>query len=669
MNESAINSQQKKFDLLFIGLGAANCLLILRLHDEGLLIGQKIAIIEPDSKSTNDRTFCFWASEDECSKLHLKKLVSYSWDHIKISSVRKQDINPLRYFHIKSIDLYNETKNIIRHHDVTLFSSFLKGSPEIEVDHYKIKTGNETLVARKVFDSRPPSFSVPKKQESHIFQSFYGLKIKTSTKAFDSSTMVMMDFKVPQNDSTQFIYLLPFADDTALVELTRFGTQKLNKDEALLILDHYLEELGISFTVLDDEQGVLPMSSASLKIDDFGENWINMGARANMLKSTTGYAFHAMAEDAIFQMEAIKNNQLSTRKPRKQRFVFYDRLLLKILSEKPKYGKVIFENLFKKVPVTRVLSFLREKTKRSEEVVIFSKLPKILFIKTAIKDLSRQLSSLPILILPFIFTIFAIILSSNNLAPISLGILGLGFLSVGLSHGALDHLTSNKVNNKKQLLYFIVSYLIQGLLLGVVWFFFPDLALLLFIVYSAWHFGQADFKEWNLKQGLPSFIWGFIVLMAILFFHFDELNWILQQIPGLNSVDLLKKMSNTQLVSFQVLIVTSGLVISIIKKSKLIFFTFTYVMLSSMLPLLVSFGIYFIGQHSLHGWRHLLIGLKERSWSLWIKSLPFSLGGAFIILYFLLSAGLNYVGVFFIILSCLSIPHVYSMHKFYSKLK
>jgi len=157
--------------------------------------------------------------------------------------------------------------------------------------------------------------------------------------------------------------------------------------------------------------------------------------------------------------------------------------------------------------------------------------------------------------------------------------------------------------------------------------------------------------------------------MAILFFHFDELNWILQQIPGLNSVDLLKKMSNTQLVSFQVLIVTSGLVISIIKKSKLIFFTFTYVMLSSMLPLLVSFGIYFIGQHSLHGWRHLLIGLKERSWSLWIKSLPFSLGGAFIILYFLLSAGLNYVGVFFIILSCLSIPHVYSMHKFYSKLK
>ena len=260
-------------------------------------------------------------------------------------------------------------------------------------------------------------------------------------------------------------------------------------------------------------------------------------------------------------------------------------------------------------------------------------------------------------------------MSFSNLAPISWGVLALGFFSVGLSHGALDHLTLKKEKTKKQLFYFIIGYLLKSLLLGLVWLFFPDLALLLFIVYSAWHFGQADFEEWNLKQGWQTFIWGMLVLMAILFFHFDELIWILGQIPDLSSVASLKIISDTQLLTFQIIIVALGLVLAVIKKSKLIFFTFVYLLISSMLPLIVSFGIYFVGQHSLHGWRHLLIGLNERSWNLWLKSLPFSLGGAMFIVCFLLSAGLNYVGFFFIILSCLSIPHVFSMHRFYTKPK
>ena len=602
MRKTEISKKQKIFDFLFVGLGAANCLLILRLHDEGLLIGKAIAIIEPDSKSKNDRTFCFWSTEDECSRLHLNQLVSYSWDHIKISGISSQKIDPLHYYHIKGIDLYNKTKAVIRNYEVHFSASLLKDQPEIDSGYYRIKTKNETLLAHIVLDSRPPSFSIPKKEQCHLYQSFYGLKIKTDKKAFDTSTIVMMDFDIDQSGSTQFVYVLPYTENTALVELTRFGAEKLQKDKALLILNKYLKKHDVSFTVLDDEKGVLPMSSARLNVDEIRGNWINMGARGNMLKSTTGYAFHAMAEDAIVQMNVIKNIGLPARKPRKKRFVFYDRLLLKILSEKPEYGKVIFETLFKKVPVIKVLSFLREQTSLSEEVVIFSKLPKILFIKMAIKDSIQKMSSLPIVVFPFFFTLLALFLSLNNFAPISWGILAIGFLSVGLSHGALDHLTHKKIFNKKQLFFFASGYLLKGSMLGVVWFIIPDLALLLFIMYSAWHFGQADFKEWNLKQGLQSFIWGFLVLMAILFFHFNELNWILKQIPGLNLVNFLERLSNTQLISLQVFILTSGLVLAFINKSKLALLTFVYILISSMLPLRVSFGIYFVGQHSLHGW-------------------------------------------------------------------
>jgi len=664
-----MNHPPIKFDFLFIGLGAANCLLILRLQEEGLLIGKTIAIIEPDSKSTNNRTFCFWSSEDECIKLNLKKLVSYSWDNIKIGGMTTQEITPLHYYHIQGIDLYNETKKMLHNNDVTFYYSFIKENPERELNNFIIKLDNEILTANKVFDSRPPTFLIPEKHQDHLFQSFYGFKIRASSKVFDASSAVMMDFNVPQNNFTQFIYILPFTNDTALVELTRFGAQKLREDEAHLILHNYLKELNVPYNVLEDEHGVIPMSSAKMKIDDFGENWVNMGARANLLKSTTGYAFLAMAEDALVQMEAIKKNQVAKRKSRKQRFAFFDRLLLKILNDKPEYGKMIFETLFRKVPTTKILIFLREKTTLTEEIFIFSKLSKRLFIKTAIKDFSHQVAFLPILALPFLFTFFSLLLSQFDLEYVSSSILALGFLSIGLSHGALDHLTAKKISNKKELLYFAASYLLKGAFLGIVWLIFPDLALLIFIAYSAWHFGQADFKEWQLNQGWQSFVWGFIVLLTILFFHFEELNWIIQQIPNLHSVILLKKISNTQLVSIQVLIIASGLFIAAINKSKYIFITMTYLLLTSMLPLLVSFGIYFVGQHSLHGWRHLLVGLNERSSRLWLKSLLFSIGGVCIILYFLLAAGLNYVGMFFIILSCLSMPHVFSMHRFYAKRK
>jgi len=669
MKQPIIDKSPVKFDFLFIGLGAANCLLILRLNDKDLLKGKAIGIIEPDSKNKNDRTFCFWATDKDVLNLEVKNLVSFSWENLEINSIIKQTLSPLKYHHIKGLDIYEKTKNILSNYEVSFFKSFLKENPLIKPNYFEISLENEKITANKVFDSRPPIFKITRKYQSHLLQSFYGWKIKSKSKTFDPSTIVMMDFNVPHHNFTQFIYILPYTDDTALIEITRFGKQNLEQGEAEILLSNYLKNLAIVFEILEYEHGVIPMSSASLETPNYGPNWINMGARANMLKSTTGYAFHAMADDALVQLDAIKNDQLPFRKARKKRFVFYDRLLLKILSESPEYGKIIFETLFKKVPIKTVLSFLSEKTSFSKELLIFSKLPKRIFIKTAINDLLQHIVFLPVLVLPFLFTILTLILSFLNLQSISWGILTFGFLTVGLSHGALDHLTSKKIINTKYLFYFIINYLFKSAVLGLIWFILPDVGLLIFITYSTWHFGQADFKEWGLKQGWGSFLWGIIVLMTILFFHFNELNLILQQIPNLESVNLINKITEKQLIPIQLIIAIVGIALGLLQKSKYMILTLTYLLISSMLPLLVSFGIYFIGQHSLNGWRHLTIGLNQSSSSLGLKSLPFSIGGALIIITFLLSSDQNYVGIFFIILSCLSIPHVISMHQFYSKFK
>ncbi len=664
MKQSANENATCAYDYLFVGLGAANSLLILSLYENGLLDGTTIAIIDPSSKFTDDRTFCFWSTHEELIALSLEELVSASWDHIEIAGITKQNIHPLKYYHIRGIDLSNKTKEVLSLNQVTFYPYSIGSVEKTPTGDFAISTGDSLIHSAKVFDSRPPIFLKSQQNHSHIYQSFFGWKIKTSKKVFDTSSMVMMDFKIPQRNATQFIYILPFEEDVALVELTRFGENKLSEEESIPVLQKYVEDLGSDFEIMEREVGIIPMASGKIEVTAFGHNWIPMGTRANLLKCSTGYAFHAMAEDALVQMEAIKANQVSVRKSRKLRFLFYDRLLLKLLSKTAEQGKNIFETLFKNVPTVNVLKFMREKTKFTEELLIFSKLPKRIFIEAAIKDVVHEIFRLPIIALPIAFTVITILFSRYNLEFISWGVIGLGFLTIGLAHGALDHLTSEKIVNSKQLFYFIIGYLSKATLFTFVWWLSSDTGLVIFILFSAWHFGQADFKEWGFKEGLSSFLWGLVVLMIILFFHRAEFINILQQIPNLSYLDP-SKMPGKLFLGLQIVTVTGGLFLALLYKSKHILLTIVYLVMASMLPLLMAFGIYFVGQHSRNGWKHLTLGLKKSSSTMWVNSLPFTLGGAFIIFYFLWYASENYIGLFFIILSCLSLPHVFSMHNFY----
>ncbi|WP_458421254.1 Brp/Blh family beta-carotene 15,15'-dioxygenase, partial [Pseudomonas aeruginosa] len=54
-----------------------------------------------------------------------------------------------------------------------------------------------------------------------------------------------------------------------------------------------------------------------------------------------------------------------------------------------------------------------------------------------------------------------------------------------------------------------------------------------FILFSAWHFGQADYTAWCIKNSFDTLLWGLCVLLLILVFHFQETVYVLNQIPHL----------------------------------------------------------------------------------------------------------------------------------------
>lgn len=655
-------------DYTFIGFGAANCLLIKNLIECGSLEGKSIAIIEPNSKNKNDRTFCFWSTTAEIEALRLEKLISTTWKKISINKSNAETIEPFVYAHIKGIDLYTETQRLLTTINSTYYTEPFQGNPSVFSDHIELTLSAVQLKTKKVFDSRPPIFSKPTNNQSLLYQSFYGWEIETTGYSFDNETATLMDFNIPQNDTCQFIYILPFTEHHALVEVTRFGNEPISEEESNELILAYLANYSIDYTICATEHGVIPMASAPLQNEDFGPLWIKTGARANMIKPSTGYAFLAMAHDATLIVENLENQQTIKRKKTKKRFQLYDRLLLKILDKKGTTGATIFSTLFEKIPAANVLLFMSEKTHFGQELSIFSKLPFLTFFSALVKDLVARFVQLSPAIFALLFSICALLLNGIGAEKVNFILLLIGFFSIGMAHGSLDHLIS--VNRSKRGFWnyfnFISVFLLKSIAFASCWFLSPNFGLIVFLIYSAWHFGETDFHQWGFKSGPFSLLWGMNILSIILFFHLEETKAILTPIAATLLIDNSLFSSETTIAFVQLGIIALSLFNLLLTRSKFMLITLCYLFLSSMLPLLISFGTYFVFQHSLHGWSHLKTKLNTSNKRLWINALPFTLAGSAIILFFVFFNKTSLLGTFFILLSCLSLPHVLSMKKFYS---
>lgn len=241
----------------------------------------------------------------------------------------------------------------------------------------------------------------------------------------------------------------------------------------------------------------------------------------------------------------------------------------------------------------------------------------------------------------------------------------ISFITVGLSHGAIDYLADAQVKSNSDLIKFIGFYILKAIAFATLWYFFPDYALVFFIIFSVWHFGQTDFDEWKLPQGFLSTIWGIIVLLLILIFHFQETLSVLRQIPNLKIVFILENINASQLLYLKYGIFAIGVLFCGVINNRKMWIALTYITLSIPLPLLVSFGIYFIFQHSLHGWKHLKKKLSLSSTAMLWNALPYNLLTLVFISFSWIILEENRIGILFIILSCVSIPHVINMHHLY----
>lgn len=267
--------------------------------------------------------------------------------------------------------------------------------------------------------------------------------------------------------------------------------------------------------------------------------------------------------------------------------------------------------------------------------------------------------------------------------------------ATGIPHGAIDYLVEEKTANRQKVSFNLTIFLLKYLgtmgFYGLVWYAFPSVSLAIFLLISAWHFGETDIEKapdtrlWNTTR----FISGSLVIAWILLGHINETQPILERISQNNGhvmaiwAFMTRHIQGTLSVLFLAFISAFGVAYS---RQALRFDKFRLcrllilLVITHYLPLLPAFALYFCGWHSLCAFKTIQDYLTDThinkrqnydvlksAFSIWSKTLLFTCI-AFFALGFSTWYWLHYLNTWdplpllFIFLSLVTLPHLTVMH-------
>ena len=380
------------YDFILAGGGAAGLSLADHLMEAGLAPGG-ILILEPASKSQNDRTWCFW----EKNAGPYEHVVHHSWDKIGLYSPQWSqdlDIAPYRYKMIRSHDFYADVRNRLTNRAEVHWCSEKMLHYEERTEVVQVTDGSgKQHQAKWMVNSIPPPKSWLSTGKHTLLQHFLGWVIETRDAAFDPGKMVFMDFRIPQHGQTRFCYVLPISPNQALVEFTVFSPALLARADYTYELKAYLQKRYqlSDYHIAHEEFGVIPMTDAYFPARE-GGRVLNIGTRGGQTKPSTGYTFRRIQNrcQEVIQSLRTKHHPFALKPAQPSRFSFYDRVLLEALWSQRVEGSTFFTRLFQYNPPQRVLKFLDEQTHPFEESGILMSAPWMPFIRASMQVLQND---------------------------------------------------------------------------------------------------------------------------------------------------------------------------------------------------------------------------------------------------------------------------------------
>ena len=283
----------------------------------------------------------------------------------------------------------------------------------------------------------------------------------------------------------------------------------------------------------------------------------------------------------------------------------------------------------------------------------------------------------------FVVNTFCILLLKYSNFNISSILCLLLILIIGVSHGSLDHIKGKKLlelfNIKSNYIFYITYILISAAVIAS-WILLPSMTLTLFLIIASYHFGKED-TQFLINDGsyltqMLYFFKGFLIILAPLYFHFQETIEIFKLLLIDNEMFYLSLnfIETNKVIQIGIICSTLSSIFLLsnnfeIKKFIIFLDYFSILILNYYLSPLLAFTVYFCFLHSIRHSISLAIELDPNSvangFRLFVKkALPLTiLTGVFsFIALYLLSNSYNLdsaiLKVIFIGLASLTFPHI-----------
>ena len=263
----------------------------------------------------------------------------------------------------------------------------------------------------------------------------------------------------------------------------------------------------------------------------------------------------------------------------------------------------------------------------------------------------------------------------------------LGFILIftfGMVHGSNDIMIVDKLSKKTNSTFFKIlsTYLIVVTAAILIFYFIPVLALVLFILFSAYHFGEQHWEEVLSNLSLPLqkiffFCYGLLILYLVFLFNVEAVIEIIYEITSLELNDIYA--SEVTQILFVILFLIIGKAVykkQIAIKSVLreLFSLLVFAIIFNSSSLIWGFTIYFIFWHSIPSLLDQITfiygDLKKKSILKYVKAaLPYWLVSVvgIAVLFLIFKDEKHFHSLFFAFIAAVTFPHAIVMLRMFSK--
>jgi Brp/Blh family beta-carotene 15,15'-monooxygenase len=266
----------------------------------------------------------------------------------------------------------------------------------------------------------------------------------------------------------------------------------------------------------------------------------------------------------------------------------------------------------------------------------------------------------------------------------------LGFIlifSFGILHGSNDILLINSISNSKLKYPFfkvLGTYVLTVCSAVVLFYFFPLVALLLFIIFSAFHFGEQhwSYREFPISKTIQNgfyFVYGLFILQILFILNIEEVIEVVQSITGYTITEAV--IINSFICNVVLFI---GLTVYLLFNSKTfksvivleLFYLLIFSIIFNASSLIWGFTIYFILWHSIPSLFEQVTFIygdfnKKNIFNYFKKALPYwliSLVGIAIV-YLIFKEEKMFYAIFFSFIAAVTFPHALVINKMFKNKK